>query len=64
MQNEAQYDLDRKTAEIYALFSNNLAGKDLGLKSNTIEQAKFEYSRFGKDFTKGLDKEQEKKGAF
>ena len=36
----------------------------MGLKSNTIEQAKFEYSRFGKNFTKGLDKEQEKKGAF
>ena len=70
MQNEAQYDLDRKTAEIYALFSNNLeqyeylTGKDLGHKSNTIEQAKFEYSRFGKNFIKALDKEQEKKGAF
>ena len=44
MQNEAQYDLDRKAAKISALSSNNLnkyeylTGKDLGLKPNTIEQ--------------------------
>ena len=46
--NEAQYDLDRKAAKISALSSNNLdkyeyfAGKDLGLKPSTVEQAKFE----------------------
>ena len=50
MQNEAQYDLDRKAARISALPSNNLhkyeylTGEDLGLKPSTIEQAKFEYS--------------------
>ena len=38
MQNEAQYDLDRKSAKISALSSNNLdkyeylTGEDLGLK--------------------------------
>ena len=49
VQNEAQYDLDRKAAKITALFSNNLdkyqylTGEDLGLKPSTIEQTKFEY---------------------
>ena len=44
MQNEAQYDLDRKAAKISALFSNDLdkyeylAGEDLGLKPSTIER--------------------------
>ena len=47
MQNETQYDLDRKAAKIYALSFNNLdeyeylIGEDLGLKPNTIEQARF-----------------------
>ena len=50
MQNEAQYDLDRKAAKISALSSNNLdkykylTGEDLGLKPNIIEQGRFEYS--------------------
>ena len=67
MQNEAQYDLDRKAAKISALSSNNLdkyeylTGEDLGLKSSTIEQAKFEYSPLGKVFNKGLDKDKDKK---
>ena len=44
MQNEAQYDLDRRAAKISALSSNNLdkyeylTGEDLGLKPSTIEQ--------------------------
>ena len=69
MQNEAQYDLDRKAAKISALSSNNLdkyeylTGEDLGLKPSTVEQAKFEYSPLGKVFTKGLDKD-DKKGLF
>ena len=60
MQNEAQYNLDRKAAKISALSSNNLdkyeylTGEDLVLKPNTIEQARFEYSRLGKIFNKGL----------
>ena len=67
MQNEAQYDLDRKAAKISALSSNNLdkyeylTGEDLGLKPSTIEQAKFEYSPLGKVFNKGLEKEEDKK---
>ena len=67
MQNEAQYDLDRKAARISALPSNNLdkyeylTGEDLGLKPSTIEQAKFEYSPLGKVFTRGLKKEDDKK---
>ena len=42
MQNEAQYDLDRKTAKISTLSCDNLdkyeylTGKDLGLKPNTL----------------------------
>ena len=68
MQNEAQYNLDRKAAKISALSSNNLdkyeylTGEDLGLKPNTIEQAKFEYSPLSKMFNKRLsenDKEEE-----
>ena len=61
MQNQPQYDLDRKTAEISALSSNNLdkyeylTPEDLGLKPSTIEQAKFEYSPLGKIFNRGLD---------
>ena len=65
IQNEAQYDLDRKTAKISALSSNNLGkyqyftGEDLGLKPSTVEQAKFEYSPLGKIFNKGLDKDKD-----
>ena len=70
MQNEAQYDLDRKAAKISALSSNNLdkyeylTGEDLGLKPSTIEQTKFEYSPLGKIFNKGLDKDDKKEGMF
>ena len=62
-QNEAQYDLDRETAKISALSSNNLdkyeylTGEDLGLKPSIVEQAKFEYSVLGKIFNKGLKTE-------
>ena len=69
-QNEVQHDLDRKAAKISALSSNNLdkyeylTGEDLGLKPSTVEQAKFEYSPFGKIFNKGLDKDDKKEGLF
>ena len=65
MQNEAQYDLDRKAAKISALSSTNLGkyeyltGDDLGLKASAIEQAKFEYSLLDKVFTRGFKKEKE-----
>ena len=70
MQNEAQYDLDRKAAKISSLSSNNLdkyeylTGEDLGLKPSTVEQAKFEYCPLGKIFNKGLDEDDEKEGLF
>ena len=69
IQNEAQYDLDRTTAKISALSSNNLdkyeylAGEDLGLKPSTVKQAKFEYPT-PKVFTKELDKNDPKEGLF
>ena len=70
MQNEAQYDLDGKTAKISALSSNNLEKyenltvEDLGLKPSTVEQAKFEYSPLGNVFTRELDKDDQKEGLF
>ena len=66
MQNEAQYNLDRKAAKISALSSNNfdkyeyLTGEDLDLEPSSIEQGKFEYSPLGKIFNKGFEKEEEK----
>ena len=68
MQNEAQYDLDRKATKISALSSNNLdkyenlTGEDLGLKPSTVEQTKFEYSPLCRVFNKGLEKKKRKKG--
>ena len=70
MQNEAQYDLDRKAAKMSALSSNNLdkyehlTGEDLGLKPSTVEQARFEYSPLGKIFNEGLNKNDQKEGLF
>ena len=70
MQNEAQNDLDRKAAKISALSSNNLdkyeylIGEDLGLKSSTVEQAKFKYSPLGKIFNKRLSEDDKKEGLF
>ena len=67
-QNEEQYDLDRKSAKISVLSSNNLdkyeylTGEDLGFKPNTVEQAKFEYSLLGKIFNKGLSEENKEEG--
>ena len=63
MQNEAQYDLDRKATKISALSSNNfdkyeyLTGEDLGIKPSTVEQTKFEYPPLGKIFNKGLEED-------
>ena len=69
-QNEAQYDLDKKAAIISAQSSKNLdkveylTGEDLGLKPNTIEQARFEYSPLGKIFNKGLSEDDKEEGLF
>ena len=60
MQNEAQYDLDRKAAKISALPSNNLdkyeylTDEDLGLKPSTM----------GKIFNKGLNKDDKNERLF
>ena len=56
MQNEVQYDLDKKAAKISALCFKNLKKyeyltEDLGLKPNTVEQAKFDYSPLGNVLT-------------
>ena len=70
MQNEAQYDFDRKAAKISALSSNNLdkyeylSGEDLGIKLSTVEQAKFKCSPLGKIFNRELDKDDKKEGLF
>ena len=70
MQNEVQYHLDRKPAKMSALSSSNLGkyeyliGEDLGLKTITVEQAKFEYSPLGKVFNKGLNEDDKKEGLF
>ena len=67
-QNKSQYDLDRETAKVSALSSNNLdkyellTGEDLGLKPSTIGQTKFEYSPLGKTFNKGLSEDDKKEG--
>ena len=69
-ENESQYDLDREAAKISALSSKNLdkyellTGEDLGLKTSTVEQAKFEYSPLGRIFNKGLSEEDKKEGLF
>ena len=70
MQNEVQYDLDRKAAKISALPSNNqrkyeyLTGEELDLKPSTAEQAKFDYFPLGKIFNKGLNEDNQKEGWF
>ena len=70
MQNEAHYDLERKSAKISALSSNSLdkyeylSGEDLGLKPSTIKQTKFEYAPLGKIFNKGLSEDDKKEGLF
>ena len=41
-----------------------LTGEDLGLKPNTVEQAKFEYSPLDKILNKVLSEDNKKKGLF
>ena len=67
MQNDAQHHLDQKAAIISAWSSKNLhkveylTGKDLGLKPNTIEKARF---AMGKIFNKGLSEDDKKERLF
>ena len=59
MQNETQFDWDRKAAKISGLSSNDLdkfeylTGEDVRLKPSTVEQARFEYSPLSKFLNKG-----------
>ena len=68
MQNEAQYDLDRKAAKISPLSSKNLdkyeylTGEDLNYKLSIVEPAKFDYSPLSKFFERGLKEEDKKEG--
>ena len=70
LQNEAQQNLDKKTAIISAQSFKNLdkveylTGEYLSLKPDTIEQTKFEYFPLGKIFNKGLDIDDQKEGLF
>ena len=55
--NQAQYDLSRGAAKIFALSSKNLdkyeylTGEDLGYKPSVVEKGKFEYSPLGEVLT-------------
>ena len=68
--NQAQYDLDRLATKISAYSSGDLRkyeylnGEDLGYKPSVVEQVKFDYSPLASIFTKGLDKDDKKKGLF
>ena len=59
---EAQYNLDRKNAEIPALSSGELekyeylTGKDLEIKPSVVSKAKFEHSPLGRVLNEGLDR--------
>ena len=65
--NQAQYDLDRQNAKIYALSRGELdkyeylTGEDLGYKPDVVQKAKFEYSPLSQVFNKGIDSNQKKK---
>ena len=67
IQNEPQYDLDRKAAKISALPSINfdkyeyLTGEDLDFKQSTVKQAKCEHSPLGRVFNRGLKDEDKKR---
>ena len=66
--NKAQYSLDRETAKLFALSSDELekykylTGEDLGYKPDVIQKSKFKYSPLGKIFIKGLDENDKKEG--
>ena len=66
--NQAQYDLDRLTAEISAYTSGDLrkyeylTGQDLGYNRSVVEQDKFDYLPLGKVLNKGLTEEDKKEG--
>ena len=70
MQNEGEYNLDRKSAKTSALSTNNLdkyeylTREHLDLKPSIVEQAKFEHSPLCKIFNRALDKNDQKEKLF
>ena len=64
MSNQAQYDLDRQNAEVFALSRGELGkyeystGEDLGYKPDVVQNTKFEYSPLGQVFNKGLENDE------
>ena len=67
-QNKADFNLNRKNAEISALSSGELdkyeylTGQDLGYRPDLVQKTKFEYSPLGQVFNKGLDKNGKQEG--
>ena len=68
--NQAQYDLDKLPAKIFAYSSGDLrkyeylTGEDLGYKPSMVEQVKFDYSPLANVFTKRLGKDDKTEGLF
>ena len=65
--NQAQYNLGRKAAKIYAFSTKNLldkyeylTGEDLVYKPNVFKKAEFEYSPLGMSLSKALKKDEAK----
>ena len=61
--NQAQYDLGKEAAKIFALSSKDLlekyeylTGEDLGHRPSVLEQTKFEYSPLGAVLTNKVKK--------
>ena len=67
-QNQVDYDLYRKNAEISAICSGKfdeyeyLTGEDLGYRPDPVQKAKFEYSRLCQVFNKMLTKNEKQEG--
>ena len=62
--NQAQYDLGREAAKIFALSSKGLlekyeclTGEDLGHRPSVLEKTKFEYSPLGMSLSKSFKKD-------
>ena len=62
--NQAQYDLSREAAKIYALSCKDLwkkceylTGEDLGHRPSVLEKTKFEYSPLGMSLSKSFKKD-------
>ena len=67
-ENQTDYDLYRKNANISALSSGkldkyeHLTGEDLGYRPDPVQKAKFEYSPLVQVFNKGLTTDEKSEG--